>query len=157
MLPIDSRDPGEKAQAGDHGLVDPLRALEVAQAVLAEVAQGEVGREVVFDELAGGGGEQHLAAAAGVAEASGAVDVQPDVVSADEGRIAGVEAIRTCTAPPSGHGWTLRARWASAAAVSASAARLKTPKRPSPRSSTTWPCTRIAARRMRWWSAMTGW
>src|SRR5688572_12877630 len=59
--------------------------------MLAQIAQGQAVREVVLDELAGGGGEQHLAAVAGVAEAGGAVDVEADVVAADEGRVAGVE------------------------------------------------------------------
>ena len=59
--------------------------------VLAEVTQANVVGKMLLNQLAGGGREQHLTAMPGVAEAGRAMDVQADVVGADEGRITAVE------------------------------------------------------------------
>jgi hypothetical protein len=79
------------AQARGEGLVDALRLEQVAQPVLAEVAERDAGGEVVVDQLAGGLGEEDLAAVAGREQAGEPVEAGGEVVAGDRGGDAGME------------------------------------------------------------------
>src|SRR5581483_7234180 len=67
-------------------LVDALRRGEILEAVLAEIAEA-----VRRNEVVGRLREQHLAAVTGRGDASGSMDVDPDVALVRRGRLAGVE------------------------------------------------------------------
>ncbi len=66
-------------------LVDPLGGGEVLEPVLAEIAHVRAG------EIAGRGGEEHLAPVPGRRDARGAVDVEPDVALLRRDRLARVQ------------------------------------------------------------------
>jgi hypothetical protein len=71
-------DPGDNAASGGK--------------VLAEVPEGDVGRQLVGDQLARGARDQHLPAVSGSADPRRAVHVQTDVVVQADLRLAGVDA-----------------------------------------------------------------
>ena len=60
--------------------------------MLAEVAEGRLGRELVRDELGGPVGQERLAAVGGAHDAGGVVDVEAGVEAVGLHRLAGVEA-----------------------------------------------------------------
>src|SRR4051812_31596286 len=68
-------------QVGRYDLEHPLRADEVAQAVLTQVTQADAGRKLITDQFPGGGGEQDLAAVSGRAQAGDAVEGRAEVVA----------------------------------------------------------------------------
>jgi len=79
------------AETGGNELEEMLGALEVLQAVLAEVAQRRAGRKRRRDEGPGCLRHEHLASVSRCRDSGRTVDIQPDVVVAAELAIAGVE------------------------------------------------------------------
>ena len=89
------------AQPGDDELVEPLRTVETIEPVLAEVAEGDLAREVVLHEPRGRRGEEDLPAVTGVADPRGLVDREADVPVLAERRLAGMDAhAHTYDRPP---------------------------------------------------------
>ena len=79
-----------RRQAVDVELVDALRAVEVLEPVLAEVADAQPRQLVVLEHGRGRLREQHLAAVAGRHDARRAVHAQPVVPLLADRRLAGV-------------------------------------------------------------------
>src|SRR4029077_2922433 len=79
-------------QPGDHELGESLRARQVLEPVLAEVAERDAVRKLVLDQLARRLREQRLAAVRGGADPGGARDIEPDVPGGCTVWLAGVEA-----------------------------------------------------------------
>ncbi len=83
---------GVVGEVGGDELEDVLAVAQILQAVLAEIAEGDVLGQVVADHLLGGEGEEDLAAVAGGHEAGGAVEGGAEVVAAAGVGRAGVDA-----------------------------------------------------------------
>jgi hypothetical protein len=79
-------------KAGDDQLIDVFRLVEILQALLAEVAETDVGRGVVEHELPRCRREQDLATVAGGHDARCAVDAEPDVVGLGERGLARMQS-----------------------------------------------------------------
>ena len=79
-------------QPGHDELVEPLRAVETLEPVLAEVAERHLAREVVLHEPCCRRGQEDLATVAGVADPRGLVDGEADVSVFAERRLARVDA-----------------------------------------------------------------
>ena len=78
-------------QAGRHDLEDPLGGLQVLEGVLAEVAQGDVGREALAGQLAGRPRNDDLVAMCGRQQPRHAVQRRSEVVAAAHFGLAGMD------------------------------------------------------------------
>ena len=84
-------------QPGDHELREPLRARQVLEPVLAEVAERDAFGQVVLDELARRPREEHLTAVRRGADACGAGNVETDVAGRRRAPAGRVQPMRTRT------------------------------------------------------------
>jgi hypothetical protein len=73
-------------------LEDPLRPVEVLQAMLSEVQELDTGRKLFLDELTGGAREKDLTAVTGGADTGCTMDAEADVALPADGRLGCVDA-----------------------------------------------------------------
>jgi hypothetical protein len=89
------RERGQRGEVGgqiaEDDLEEVLGAIEVLEPVLAEIAQRDVGGQLVGDQLARGAGDEHLRTMAGRADPRRAVHVQADVIVVADLGLAGVD------------------------------------------------------------------
>ena len=92
LLPVRPQRRERRRQPVDLELVDPLRLVDVLEAVLAQIALAHPVRKRRAHERGRRGREQHLPAVARRADARRADDVDPDVALLPDDRLAGMQA-----------------------------------------------------------------